>query len=76
MGRCSGERPLCQIKGDQVAGSGREREDRSDGPNRQFFIVQQHLPDAELIVYPDSGHGAIFQFPARFVREAITFLDR
>jgi pimeloyl-ACP methyl ester carboxylesterase len=45
-------------------------------PTVNSFIVQQHLPDAELIVYPDSGHGAIFQFPARFVREAITFLDR
>jgi pimeloyl-ACP methyl ester carboxylesterase len=44
-------------------------------PTVNSFIVQQHLPDAELIVYPDSGHGAIFQFPARFVREAITFLD-
>jgi pimeloyl-ACP methyl ester carboxylesterase len=45
-------------------------------PTVNSFILQQHLPDAELIIYPDSGHGAIFQFPARFVREAITFLDR
>src|ERR1700728_3369396 len=45
-------------------------------PTVNSFILQQHLPDAELIVYPDSGHGAIFQFPARFVREATTFLDR
>jgi hypothetical protein len=33
------------------------------------------LPDAELIIYPDSGHGAIFQFSARFVRETTRFLD-
>jgi pimeloyl-ACP methyl ester carboxylesterase len=45
-------------------------------PTVNSFILQQHLPDAELIIYPDSGHEAIFQFPARFVREAITFLDR
>ena len=45
-------------------------------PTVNSFVLQQHLPDAELIVYPDSGHGAIFQFPARFVREATTFLDR
>jgi len=45
-------------------------------PTVNSFILQQHLPDAELIIYPDSGHGAIFQFPARFVREATTFLDR
>jgi pimeloyl-ACP methyl ester carboxylesterase len=45
-------------------------------PTVNSFILQQHLPDAELIIYPDSGHGAIFQFPSRFVREATTFLDR
>jgi pimeloyl-ACP methyl ester carboxylesterase len=45
-------------------------------PTVNSFILQQHLPDAELIIYPDSGHGGIFQFPARFVREATTFLDR
>jgi pimeloyl-ACP methyl ester carboxylesterase len=45
-------------------------------PTVNSFILQQYLADAELIVYPDSGHGAIFQFPARFVREATTFLDR
>jgi pimeloyl-ACP methyl ester carboxylesterase len=45
-------------------------------PTVNSFILQQHLPDAELIIYPDSGHGAIFQLPAQFVREATTFLDR
>jgi pimeloyl-ACP methyl ester carboxylesterase len=45
-------------------------------PTVNSFILQQHLQDAELIIYPDSGHGAIFQFPAKFVREATTFLDR
>src|ERR1700721_2468062 len=44
-------------------------------PTVNSFILQQHLPDAELLIYPDSGHGAIFQFPAQFVREATTFLD-
>ena len=34
-------------------------------PTVNSFILQQHLPDAELIIYPDSGHGGIFQFPAR-----------
>ncbi len=45
-------------------------------PTVNSFILQQHLPDAELLIYPDFGHGAIFQFPAQFVREATTFLDR
>jgi pimeloyl-ACP methyl ester carboxylesterase len=45
-------------------------------PTINSFILQQHLPNAELMVYPDSGHGSIFQFPERFVSQATTFLDR
>ena len=44
-------------------------------PTVNSFILQQHLPNAQLIVYPDSGHGAIFQFPEVFVRDATRFLD-
>jgi hypothetical protein len=29
-----------------------------------------------LIIYPDSGHGGIFQFHDKFVPAAIEFLDR
>jgi pimeloyl-ACP methyl ester carboxylesterase len=31
--------------------------------------------NAQLIIYPDSGHGALFQYPARFVAHCRTFLD-
>jgi pimeloyl-ACP methyl ester carboxylesterase len=44
-------------------------------PTVNSFTLQQHLPNAELVLYPDSGHGAIFQFPQRFVRDARQFLD-
>jgi pimeloyl-ACP methyl ester carboxylesterase len=44
-------------------------------PTVNSFILQQRLPNAELIVYPDSGHGSIFQFPEVFVRDATRFLD-
>jgi hypothetical protein len=27
------------------------------------------------VVYPDAGHGGIFQFHERFVDEALAFLD-
>jgi hypothetical protein len=33
------------------------------------------LPDATLIIYPDSGHGAHFQYPQSLVTEARLFLD-
>ena len=39
------------------------------------FCLQQHLPDAQLIIYPDSGHGALFQYPETFVAHVKTFLD-
>jgi pimeloyl-ACP methyl ester carboxylesterase len=44
-------------------------------PTVNSYILQQHLPNATLIIYPDSGHGAIFQFPELFVREALFFLN-
>jgi pimeloyl-ACP methyl ester carboxylesterase len=40
------------------------------------FILQQHLPDAELILYPDSAHGSLFQYPETFVRDVSQFLDQ
>lgn len=44
-------------------------------PTVNSYILQQHLPNATLILYPDSGHGAIFQFSEHFVREAQHFLN-
>jgi pimeloyl-ACP methyl ester carboxylesterase len=44
-------------------------------PTVNSYILQQHLPNATLIIYPDSGHGAIFQFSELFVREAQFFLN-
>jgi pimeloyl-ACP methyl ester carboxylesterase len=40
------------------------------------YILQQFLPDAELIIYPDANHGAHFQYPGRFVTHTKIFLDR
>jgi pimeloyl-ACP methyl ester carboxylesterase len=40
------------------------------------YILQQFLPDAELVLYPDANHGAHFQYPGRFVRYTREFLDR
>lgn len=33
------------------------------------------LPDAKLAVYPDSGHGGIFQYHDDFVRQTLAFLN-
>jgi pimeloyl-ACP methyl ester carboxylesterase len=34
------------------------------------------IKDSELIIYPDSGHGGIFQFHDRFAPIALEFLNR
>jgi pimeloyl-ACP methyl ester carboxylesterase len=43
-------------------------------PTVNSYILQQHLPNALLILYPDSGHGVHFQYPEEFVREVSHFL--
>jgi pimeloyl-ACP methyl ester carboxylesterase len=38
------------------------------------FILQQNLPNAQLILYPDSNHGAQYQYPELFVEHVTQFL--
>ena len=40
------------------------------------FILQQNLPNAQLIIYPDSAHGSLYQYPELFVRHVSMFLDQ
>ena len=43
-------------------------------PTVNSFHLARLLPDAKLAVYPDSGHGGIFQHHALFVEQALEFL--
>ncbi|MEV0547289.1 alpha/beta hydrolase [Nocardia salmonicida] len=38
--------------------------------------LHRRIPDSELIIYPDSGHGGIFQYHDEFAPAAIEFLAR
>ena len=45
-------------------------------PTINSFTLWRRLPSAELILYPDSGHGALFQYFNWFVDDVSRFLDR
>jgi pimeloyl-ACP methyl ester carboxylesterase len=38
------------------------------------YAMAQSLPNARLLVYPDSGHGFLFQYPEDFAGEVLRFL--
>jgi pimeloyl-ACP methyl ester carboxylesterase len=43
-------------------------------PVRNSYWLGEHLPNAMLLTYPDSGHGSLFQFHESFTRQAAAFL--
>jgi pimeloyl-ACP methyl ester carboxylesterase len=43
-------------------------------PSQNTRDLALRLPNSELVIYPDSGHGAVFQFHADFVSRALVFL--
>ena len=38
--------------------------------------LHRRIQGSELTIYPDSGHGGIFQYHRQFVATALEFLDR
>ena len=39
------------------------------------FILEEHLPNAQLIMYPDSSHGAHNQHRKAFLEQVMIFLS-
>jgi pimeloyl-ACP methyl ester carboxylesterase len=44
-------------------------------PTINSYVLQQKLPNAQLIIYPDANHGSFYQYPELFVAHATLFLD-
>jgi pimeloyl-ACP methyl ester carboxylesterase len=44
-------------------------------PSFNSFELARRLPNAELSIFPDAGHGGIFQYHAVFVEQALAFLQ-
>ncbi|MFI1921034.1 alpha/beta fold hydrolase [Streptomyces sp. NPDC020377] len=45
-------------------------------PSKNSADLARRLPHGELVIYPDAGHGGIFQFHRQFVETALEFLER
>jgi pimeloyl-ACP methyl ester carboxylesterase len=43
-------------------------------PTENSYVMFKHLRNAKLILYPDSGHGALFQYAEDFVYHTTRFL--
>lgn len=39
------------------------------------ITMYQNLANAQLVLYPDSGHGSLFQYPTDFVSKVANFLN-
>lgn len=44
-------------------------------PAINSVILARAIPGAQLVIYPDAGHGFHFQYAERFAADAATFLD-
>ena len=43
-------------------------------PSKNTVDLGLRLPDSQLVLYPDAGHGGVFQFHDDFVQRALEFL--
>ncbi|MCH4247027.1 MAG: alpha/beta hydrolase [Acinetobacter populi] len=45
-------------------------------PTVNTYDLAKRLPNSTLIIYPDAGHGGIFQFNQDFVKQSLAFLAK
>lgn len=45
-------------------------------PTKNTVDMNQRIPNSKLVIYPDAGHGGVFQFHEDFVKTGLDFLSR
>jgi pimeloyl-ACP methyl ester carboxylesterase len=43
-------------------------------PTKNTVDLDRRLPNSQLVIYPDAGHGGVFQFHQDFVKRTLAFL--
>jgi pimeloyl-ACP methyl ester carboxylesterase len=43
-------------------------------PTKNTVDLAQRFPNSQLVLYPDAGHGGVFQFHHDFIKRALEFL--
>lgn len=43
-------------------------------PTINSYIIYQRVPNGTLLLYPDSGHGFLFQYAQEFAKYVLDFL--
>ncbi|MFE4628387.1 alpha/beta fold hydrolase [Streptomyces mirabilis] len=44
-------------------------------PTENSYLLAGHLPNASLLIYPNAGHGFLYQYPEEFADDVNRFLD-
>ena len=44
-------------------------------PTVNSHLLAKHIPNSQLIIYPDAGHASQFQYPKAFLAHLRRFLD-
>lgn len=45
-------------------------------PSSNSLVLKNKIPNSEIILYKDAGHGGIFQYNEKFVKSALAFLEK
>ena len=45
-------------------------------PFANSYVLAREIPNSKLIVYPDAGHGFLFQYYSEFALEVMNFLGQ